>query len=201
MSADKSLKRFRMSRKSEVFMHLAIANGAFYFKQKIEDREKNDDREGLGFDYWACLLLIAYWQEALFYFYGDRLGLKSKLKEDYWKMLKRADNALSLGLAKGTGRRNSIDTLREIRNTIAHGKPLEEYSDSGEFIATSDEATAIMSKIEKNDWEKHINLNFLTEVYELTELIEKKIYEALKVHPAEVFSGNVRTMHYLGPAE
>lgn len=200
MSNNNELKKFRMVSQHQIYMHKSVANGAWAIKTRIEEREKNNDIEGILYDYWSCLIFISYWQEAIFYFYGDRKGYSKQTKEDFWKMVKKADASLKLGLERGSERNNLIGDLREFRNTLAHGKPITDQ-ESEEFIATSEEATKRIYELQPEAWQKNVTLDFLTRSYKLTEDLEEKLYGALNLHPDEVSTGTARQMLYLGPAE
>ncbi|WP_418460462.1 hypothetical protein ACNT8L_18270 [Brucella intermedia] len=199
MSNSKELKKFRIVSQHQIYMHKSVANGAWALKTRIEEREKNKDIEGILYDYWSCLIFISYWQEAIFYFYGDRQGYSKNTKEDFWKMVKKANASLKLGLEKGSERNKLIGDLRKIRNTLAHGKPLAEQ-ESEEFIATSEDATKRIYELRPEAWQENITLDFLTRSYKLTEDIEEKLYRALNLHPDEISTGTFRQMQYLGPA-
>lgn len=202
MADETSLSRFRMSRRSEIFMHLETSNAAFYFIERIAKREEAGDHEGLKFDYWACALLIAYWQEALLAFFAIKTGSDPDQKISFWKELEKANEKFGLELAEGSDRRNTINDLRDIRNGIAHGKIITEVGHV-EFVATMDEAAEKYANLRNEpwEWENKLTLEFLRKVFDLSNALEQRIYQGLGLDRAEVFSGVERSLHRVGPAK
>lgn len=196
--AEKLLSKFRVSSRYEIYMHKSVAMAAWAFHERIVEREKKEDTSGILFDYWACLIFISYWQEAIIHFYGERAGIKPKFRDDFWKLLKKMNTAVGLDLKKGSDRHTIFENLRKIRNTLAHGKPILEVS-SEEFIGTSEEVTERFYEIYGEAWQKHVTIEFLNKAYELTSEIENKVYEFLKINPIEISSGRNHSVEYLGP--
>ena len=65
--------RVRLEQHRHFYIHNDIANGALYFKTKIDERMANADRDGIAFDIMACLTLLAFEVEAKINFLGFKL--------------------------------------------------------------------------------------------------------------------------------
>lgn len=117
--------RFRIQEHKDIYIHNDLANAAFYFKERIAERLKNDDREGVGIEMMACLTMIAFAVEARMNFLGYKLIEKWKERAPY--MVKVEKVTKRLGDAPNFGERpyKTIESLKNFRDTLAHGKPLE----------------------------------------------------------------------------
>jgi hypothetical protein len=65
--------RVKIPEHRHFYIHNDIANAAFYFKTKIEEKLARNEREGIGLDMMACLTMLAFEIEAKFNFLGYKL--------------------------------------------------------------------------------------------------------------------------------
>jgi hypothetical protein len=49
-----------------IYVHNDLENTAFYFKEQVKERAETQDRDGIGHDMMACLVMLAFTVEAQF---------------------------------------------------------------------------------------------------------------------------------------
>ena len=59
--------------KKHIYIHNDLFESAHYFKEKIEIKLKNNDLDGIIFEYMACLIMLAFTFEAEINFLGHKL--------------------------------------------------------------------------------------------------------------------------------
>lgn len=155
--------KVRLKEHTTFYIHNDLANTAFYFKQRIEERLAKDDREGIALEMMACLTMIAFAIEAKANFLGlklidpwdDRLPTIDKLKEV----------AKAVGADADFGRRpyQTVQALKQFRDTLAHGKPIE-VNNEKELITTQDDL--LKRDYLTSPWNKYLEIGFLTRAYD-----------------------------------
>ncbi|WP_428429557.1 hypothetical protein [Pararhizobium sp.] len=155
--------RVRVKRQKQILVHNDLSNAGYYFYKRIGERIKNDDREGVGLEMMACLMMIAFSIEAKANFLGWKLSPK---KWDEGKPTKEKLKlvAKQLGVKIDFGKRPylTVTSLKTFRDEIAHGKPIERSTDDEEVIERDkldryDPLTA--------DWDKFLTTDFLDQAY------------------------------------
>jgi|GEM_PF-5369093 len=197
MVGGKELKRFLIARESELYIHRSIGNAAFCMKERIEAREKSDDKSGLAHDYMATLLMIAYWMEAEVNFFTERVD--RTVRDKFWDRFWFLDEKLKLGYKKDEPPLTRIEAVRDFRNELAHGKP-NFPKDIIEIVATDDEVHERSSAALKAEWEKQLHWDFLEESYNVTEQLVTLLSDKLKLDPFDGHTNSVMHVKYLGPA-
>ncbi|WP_112099805.1 hypothetical protein [Mesorhizobium hawassense] len=160
--------KVRVQEHRNVFIHNDLANAAFYFKQRISERLKNGDHEGVGLEMMACLTMIAFAVEAKFNFLGHRLVAKWDERAPYLDKVRRVTKHLGVAFDDKTRPYKSVRDLKDFRDTLAHGKPLELRTDK-EIVTTHEE-------LEKRgyltaDWQKRLTEQFVNDAFDDMEAI------------------------------
>jgi hypothetical protein len=121
-----------------IYIHNDIDQAAFYFRQRIESRAAQGDRDGIGLEMIACLTLLAFAVEARFNFLGFML-IEDWNERD--TTLNKVNIVLESFDIKDDFKKRPYKTivdLKTFRDTLAHGKPeVVEYE--GEITATEEE--------------------------------------------------------------
>ncbi len=99
---------------------------------------KRDDREGVGLEMMACLTMLAFAIEAKINFLGYRLIEKWDERAPYLVKVKKIIKHLGVRYDDQTRPYQTVRKLKEFRDTLAHGKPMELHNDK-EVIITHEE--------------------------------------------------------------
>jgi hypothetical protein len=52
--------KVKLTENRQVYIHNTLEGAVYYLKQKIEERSKNTERDGLGLEIMACLTMMAF---------------------------------------------------------------------------------------------------------------------------------------------
>src|ERR1700710_3156729 len=106
----------------KIRIHNMLSQGAWHFKNVIEEKEKNGDESGMTYTCMGCATMLAFTWEAYLNYFGDELFAA------FWKEDQPLDKKINsvfqrLKIAPDWSRRpyQSITTLTRLRNTLAHG--------------------------------------------------------------------------------
>jgi hypothetical protein len=182
-----------------IYVHNDLENTAFYFKEQVKERAETQDRDGIGHDMMACLVMLAFTVEAQFNFLGF------KLKGDKWKekaptiekvhtVLKHldVDNDLSQRPYK------TIVDLKTLRDTLAHGKPTVIKTQEKEWKATEEELQKAGALVA--DYEVFLKEEFVAQAYEDVDAIWKELLKrsGIEIMDAITSGGVEYTVTYEG---
>jgi hypothetical protein len=131
--------KVRRQAKSHIYVHNDLSNGAYHFYKKVNERLANNDREGIAFDILAELIFLAFTVEAKINFLGNRFVVGWKEMDPFWKKLKLVLKHLNLKVDFTKRPYSTIQNLKDLRNSLAHGKPLHLELDE-EVIVDANEA-------------------------------------------------------------
>jgi hypothetical protein len=162
----------RVKVKKNIYIHNDIDQAAFNFKQRIEARAAKGDRAGIGGDIMACLILLAFANEAKFNFLGYKLIENWDERMPIFVKVKKVLKHLGLRFEKGKRPYKAIADLKAFRDTLAHGKPVE-VSFEGDITATKQELLE-QGKLAA-DYEKFLKEALLYEAYDDLEAIWKDL--------------------------
>ncbi|MCL7998266.1 hypothetical protein M8994_08440 [Brucella sp. 21LCYQ03] len=193
------MKKFIVSSNSELYIHGTIGNAAIFLKNRIKMREEAKDREGIAFDYAACLLMISYWLEAEVNFFIH--FSKESVEDNFWPRFKRLNDILGLQLEKDKFPWNDIDALRAFRNDFAHGKPKFNTIAQEEIIATDADIQTIANQLLTRKWEESVTNEFLNQSYSAAQWFIDTVGEKLEIGSWEGNSEGMLSVKYVGPAE
>jgi hypothetical protein len=138
-----------------IYIHNDIGNAAFYFKNRVDERIAQGDREGVGLEIMAGLTLLAFEVEARLNFLGEKL-MGAHWKERKWSVITKVKKICAhLKVFEPDFKvrpYSSIEKLKEFRDTLAHGKPEKKVFEK-EVVATAGELKAM--GILHADWEAY----------------------------------------------
>lgn len=166
--------KVKRHRKQRIYIHNDLSNAALYFKERIESRLQNEDEEGIAFDYMAFLVLSAFACEARINFLGKKLVSDWN---EYSAFHVKVSKVLStVGITQKSNQRpfSTLKTIKDLRDTLAHGKPHETIKDE-EVIIEQDEANMRVSLTA--EWRKYCTLEVMRIVHEDLDTIWKMLLE------------------------
>jgi hypothetical protein len=120
-----NLVKAKITQKKNVYVHNDLSQSAFYFKALIERKLADGSRDGIAYDYMACVAMIAFAFEANLNFMGYKV-IKDWNEWQNWdakvfSVVKR----LEMPVVWTERPLSSMRAMKDIRDMVAHGKPLE----------------------------------------------------------------------------
>lgn len=181
-------------------IHNDLSNIAFRLKERVKNALDKEDRDGIGLDIMAALTMVAFAYEAYINFIG--FSVLKPWREWSPSHIKEARVFQKLGIELVTGERpySSIVSLRQVRNTLAHGKPINETA-TWESIGTNSELEAEARAASIPAWEELITPDFLFQAYDDVNAIWHHMLNAADINVIETFSGGGRSISFLGYAD
>ena len=133
----------RVQKTKQVFVHNDLSQAATYFADIIGEKQKKGSRDAIMFDGMACGMMIAFAFEAKLNFMGLELAKSGKLPDwnewqSYTKKLNKVFAALGIPVELEKRPLKSMQKMKELRDTLAHGKPVTEEYDQIE-VGTHEE--------------------------------------------------------------
>jgi hypothetical protein len=121
--------RARVTRTRKVYVHNDISQAATTFNETTQEKAKGD-RTGIGYYGMATAVLTAFAFEAKLNFMGAQLAKNNKISawnefQSWDKKVKIVFGALGLSTDKTTRPLATMEKMKRLRDTVAHGKPIE----------------------------------------------------------------------------
>lgn len=127
--------RARVIKSKRVFVHNDLSHAAMYFADNIQDKLDRGTRDAIMFDGMACAVMVAFTFEANVNFMGFELNAAGKLpnwkeREPFMEKLKKVFGALGIPIELDKRPLKSMEKMKVLRDTLAHGKPVyAEYNE------------------------------------------------------------------------
>lgn len=151
--------RVVINREKQVLIHNGLSNAAHYFTKTAEARIAEDDREGVGIEIMAGLVMLAFASEAKFSFLGWRLfGDRWNERQAAYKKVEEVLTALQITADFKQRPFRTLNELREFRDTMAHGKPAV-MREEKEVVVTAEQLDDM--GFLQSDWEHWVTLEYL----------------------------------------
>ena len=171
---DKDLKA-KVTGKADVYLHNHLANSAYWFKTQIEKKSKpGADRNGIAFDYLACATSIAFTNEAHINFFGMKCVKGYVERDPIESKVAVVFNAFKIPIVWETRPLSSFRAMKNLRDTLAHGKPAEIRYDKV-TNATPDQQNIIDNL--KADWQKALTHEPIMTAYKDMDDLFKQLLE------------------------
>ena len=169
-------QKFSVKIKSHVhiYIHNTIDNTAWFLKEKIEEKIKKKDRDGIALEMMSCLVMIAFAFEAKVNLLGFKLFDKWEERQGYLCKFQRVAKKLGVNVDYETRPHSTVKEVKTFRDTIAHGKP-HEIEEEKELVLTEEELNR--RNILKAEWESSLTEDFLRRSYDDLEAIWKQLFE------------------------
>jgi hypothetical protein len=140
----------------KIYIHNDLSQGATYFSDIIREKLAKGTRDAIMFDGMACALMVAFAFEANLNFMGSYLLKTGKLTEwnerqAFSKKLNKVFGALGIPVELEKRPLSSMQKMKSLRDTLAHGKPFEAEKDE-EMVGTEQDFKRGLSLAA--DWEK-----------------------------------------------
>jgi hypothetical protein len=169
----------------QIYVHQTLENAVIHLKQKIEERVSNNDRDGIGFEIMACLVMIAFAFEAQINFSGFKVDEKWEERKPYLFKVERVARKLNVPLDVSARPYSTITTLKDFRDKMAHGKPVIIKS---EKTLVLNEQELASRNILKADWEAYLTDTFIRQSYDDTKSLWELLLSASGLNILHVFT-------------
>jgi hypothetical protein len=157
--------RARVQKDRKLYVHNDLSQAATYFNDTIQAKLAKKTRDAIAFDGMACGLMIAFAFEAKLNFMGNYLLKTDKFTEwnewqSFSKKLKKVFKALGIPINLEQRPLASMQKMKALRDTLAHGKPIETKEDK-EVVGTHEELDRGVSLA--SEWEKDVRPESIAE--------------------------------------
>ncbi|MFM0742278.1 hypothetical protein PQQ51_34105, partial [Paraburkholderia xenovorans] len=133
---------------------LTLAN---YHRKVIADKVERGDSLGITLDCTSCLIALAFYVEALINFVGKERVLSWRERDYSIRKVELVLRTLGLPIDLEGKPFSAISTLREVRNGLAHGKPVQR-------MANATNRTEL-GEITRGPWGEHANPATVNDLY------------------------------------
>jgi hypothetical protein len=166
--------RARVTGHRKLHIHNTLENFADFTKGVIEDKIKRNERDGIGFDYMTLGIMLAFDFEAKMNFMGKRY-VKPWNEFQKWKAkLKLVFQTLHMTVDWNKRPYTSLVKMKTFRDTIAHGKPVDEPVD---YETTDEEANIRKTLNLRQAWEEMVTHDEIMQACDDTEIVWKEMVE------------------------
>jgi len=155
-----------------IYVHNDIDQGAFYLKERIKERLSKGDRDGIGLEMMACLVLLAFAVEAKFNFLGHKLIKDWNERDKALNKVKKVLKHLGVNDDLKDPPYKTIEDLKKFRDALAHGKP-QEIKYEGDVAATEQELRQ-QGRLSA-EYEKFLKEELVYQAYDNVETIWKDL--------------------------
>lgn len=186
--------KVRRQAKKHIYVHNDLSNAAYHFYEKVNERFADNDREGIAFDILAELIFLAFTIEAKLNFLGHKLVVGWKERKPFEDKLKLVLKHLGLNVDFNKRPYSTIRSLKDLRDSLAHGKPLHLELDE-EAIVDASEATESLDL--SAEWESYCTEEFAKQAYEDVNEIWKRLLSASKLALFDTLSGGERSITFI----
>jgi hypothetical protein len=171
--------RARVQRDTKIYVHNDLSQAATYFNDNIQAKLAEGKRDAIAFDGMACALMIAFAFEANLNFMGSHLLKTGEIKEwketqSFTKKLDKVFGALEIAIEREKRPLSSMQRMKTLRDTLAHGKPDEKSKDE---IVTSKPEDLERGVSLTSDWEKEVKPEVVKECLEDLDTLWKSMIE------------------------
>jgi hypothetical protein len=130
--------RARHQGQKHIYVHNDLSNAAHHFLEQIQEKLKGGNCKGIAFEYMACLVMLAFTFEAKINFLGHKLIKGWNERQSFNSKVTEVLGHLRVTPDWKVRPFSSIETLKNFRDSIAHGKPVETTFDE-EVIKPADD--------------------------------------------------------------
>lgn len=158
----------RVTGHRKLYIHNTLEGAAHFTKGVIEAKLQEVKRDGLGFDYMTCAMMLAFSFEARLNFMGARYA---QPWNEWMRWKAKANHVFkAIGIEPDWTKRpyTSLEKMKVLRDTIAHGKPLEEDLD---YLVTGEQEEIRASVNLRQAWEAMVTHEEVMQSYDDTEQV------------------------------
>jgi len=138
--------------------HNDLQRAAQHFRARIDERLAADDRKGIAFDILAELVFLAFSVEAKVNFLGAKLISDWKECAPFNEKLDLVLDRLGIVPDRTVRPYSTLEALKSLRDSMAHGKPVHEVK-TEELVIDTDEDEDLFADL-RGDWDGYYRGTF-----------------------------------------
>ncbi|MGV7242465.1 hypothetical protein [Caballeronia sp. M23-90] len=165
------------------YPHNDLLNLAHYHREVIRTKIQSGDHDGIALDCTSCLIALAFAVEALISFVGSRKVTDWNERAHSLVKVRKLSKALGITIQPEREPFGAISTLREIRNGLAHGKPIVRNAGA----ADRDELKIAMQA----PWDGYLDPDTVEVLYGQVIELRKVLFAAAKIRWADSLTSAV----------
>ncbi|MEZ8174278.1 MULTISPECIES: hypothetical protein [Vibrio] len=166
-----------------VYPHNDLMNLAHYQRDTIRNKLAAGEEDALALDCLSCLVSLAFSVEALVNFVGSKRVKGWKERKPYYDKISQVCSTAGEEFDKSVGIYKSLWELKELRDSIAHGKPIEFTTD----VKTRDELRAQM----QCPWDSSLTPEHVETTYEIVKNFERMLFKNCNITIGETVTSAV----------
>ena len=173
-----------MSHRIKVFPHNDLFNLAHYQREVINKKIADGVGDALSMDCMGCVISLAFTVEALVNFIGAYCIEGWKERQPYKGKIKQVCEVAGFEFVKENEPYRTIWKLKEIRDDIAHGKPLE--------FDVSVESREELRELMECSWDKCLSVEFVDQAYDAVKNFETTLFSKCEIPVCETLTAAIR---------
>ncbi|WP_374964432.1 hypothetical protein [Spongiibacter tropicus] len=127
----------KVEREVRVYIHNDLSNAAYHLKENVL-RIKKEGEAGISLHILGALTLYAFTFEAKINFLGSKLNPDWKERQSFHKKLEEVFRLSGIEMDKEQRPLSSLLRLKEFRDIVAHGKPVENREEYEQIVDRGD---------------------------------------------------------------
>jgi len=159
-----------MGHRIRVYPHNDLFNLAHYQREVVNNKESEGVEDALKLDCLSCLISLAFSVEALVNnFVGHKKIKKWQEWQNYEKKLNQVCGVANLTFDKNIDPFKTLWQLKELRDLIAHGKPIE--------LTTTASTREELRRAMECPWDRNLTSEYINHTYDMVKQFEKQLFE------------------------
>jgi hypothetical protein len=167
------------------YPHNDLLNLAGYHLSVAEEKVAAQSQDGVALDSLSCLLALGVAVEAIVNFVGTRVIHAWPERRNFPQKLELLAAELHLELDHDVDPLLTIDVLREVRNTMAHGRPME-------FQSSASSRTELRQAMAA-PWDGHANPAFARQAMMQVRGFRDLLFAAAHIRPGSALTSAIGT--------
>ena len=153
---------------------------AWYHLQAAQAKVGVAEHRGIALDCMSCLIALAFSVEALVNFVGHKKIADWKERAPFSTKLKLLEASFSLSLDRLAEPYLTIKRLKEARDKMAHGQPLD-------FTLNSEDKSEL-ARAMQSPWSESTNVEFLAHAYEQIQVFKRTLLSKARIKPGATYT-------------
>ncbi|SJN59908.1 hypothetical protein VR7878_03808 [Vibrio ruber DSM 16370] len=159
----------------KIYPHNDLLNLAYHQISTIRTKVASREHDGLGLDCLACLISLSFSVEAIINFVGSKRIDEWKERDSYKNKIKRVCAFAGQEFDSSVGIYNVLWQLKELRDSIAHGKPSEQ-------ITTDAQTREQLFEQMECPWDKALNPENVEATYKAVQQFKRVLFKGCEIH-------------------
>jgi len=170
-----------MNHKVSVYPHNDLLNLAHYQIQKINEKVKGGDQDGIALDCMSALIAMAFSVEAVINLIGHKRVASWKERKPYYEKAAAVCSVAGLSFNKAIEPYKTLWQLKELRDAMAHGQPVEFCTS----IKTREEVRVNMGC----KWDVHSTPDYVNHAWANIKKFEHMLFQGAGLSVGETLTG------------